>query len=136
MEKEKIRIELDVAITQEDIDDIVATALEGGINYWCREAEVVGEYLGEYASEQISRGGVLKLHDIENGKTYKLNKEKLVNGIKMYLEDTEKPYDILDVGQSSVGCSKGEYTLDCCMVDGCVADMIIQYALFKEIMFG
>lgn len=135
MESEKIKVEIDVAITQEDIDDIVTTALEGGINYWCRKAEVVGKYLGEYASEQISRGGVLKLYDIESGDAYELNKDKLVNGIKMYLEDPEKPYDILEVGQNSVGCSKGECILDCCMVDGCVADMIIQYALFKEIMF-
>ena len=50
-----LKLELEVVVTQEDIDDIMAGALEGGINYWCGEAEVVGNYLGEYASEQISR---------------------------------------------------------------------------------
>lgn len=63
--KEIMNIELKVVVNDEDIDDIMAGALEGGINYWCDEAKVVGNYLGEYASEQISRGGQLKLHDFE-----------------------------------------------------------------------
>ena len=55
-------------ISDEDIDEIMSAALAGGITYWCGRAKVVGEYLGEYASEQISRGGVLKLYDIEEPK--------------------------------------------------------------------
>ena len=43
----------------------MATALDGGITYWCNKAEVIGGYLGEYASDQISRGGKLKLYDYE-----------------------------------------------------------------------
>ena len=136
MEDMKIKVEMNVRITQEDIDDIMCTALEGGINYWCRKAEVVGEYLGEYGSEQISRGGTLKLHDSEEDAVYELDKEKLIDGIKMYLEDPEKPYDILESASDSVGCSKGESVLDCCMVDAVVADMIIQYALFRTIVYA
>lgn len=60
-EYEKIKAEISVRISTEDIDDIVTTALEGGICYWCRRAEVKGKYLGEFASEQISRGGVLEV---------------------------------------------------------------------------
>ena len=51
--------------------------------------------------------------------------------------------DIIVVGQFSgstslaaVGCSTGEYGLDCCMVDATVADMIIQYAVMGEIVYG
>lgn len=39
----------------------MVSALEGGINYWCRRVVVQGDYLGEYASEQISRGGKLAI---------------------------------------------------------------------------
>ena len=46
-------------LTQQDIDDIMVSALEGGVNYWCRSVVVEGDYLGEYASDQISRGGQL-----------------------------------------------------------------------------
>ena len=103
MENFKVKAEPEINVTQEDIDDIVATALEGGINYWCREAEVVGDYLGEYASEQISRGGTLKLYDSEEDEVYELTRDKLLDGIKKYCEDTERPYDIMYAGANSVG---------------------------------
>jgi hypothetical protein len=74
------------------------------------------KYLGEFASEQISRGGVLVLHDSVDGKKRELNKEKLLSGVKQYLEDEDKPYNIL--------------------VDATVADMIIQYAIFDDIIYG
>ena len=129
MEKEKLKVEMEVTITQEDVDDIMATALEGGITYWCCEAEVVGEYLGKYASDQISRGGILKLYDNEEDEVYELTLEKFKKGVMMYLSDPQAPYNIIDI-------DKGDYTLDCGMVDGDVADMIVQYALFGEVMFG
>lgn len=47
-----------------------------------------------------------------------------------------KPYNILVDAEDSVGCSKGVYELDCCMVDATVADMIIQYAIFDDIIYG
>lgn len=43
-EYEEIKAEISVRISTEDIDDIVTTALEGGICYWCRRAEVKGKY--------------------------------------------------------------------------------------------
>ena len=129
MEKEKLKVEMEVTITQEDVDDIMATALEGGITYWCCEAEVVGEYLGKYASDQISRGGILKLYDNEEDEVYELTLEKFKKGVMMYLSDPQAPYNIIDI-------DKGDYILDCGMVDGDVADMIVQYALFGEVMFG
>lgn len=65
-EKEKqvtVSVTLEIVLTQEDIDDIMCGALEGGITYWCDEAKVVGDYLGEYGSEQIARGGKLRLSE-------------------------------------------------------------------------
>lgn len=51
MKKYEIKAEIRVELTQEDIDDIMVGALEGGITYWCSEASPEGgEYLGEYAS--------------------------------------------------------------------------------------
>ena len=43
MEKKQtfsVHTERDVKLTVENIDDIMVAALEGGINYWCSEAEV------------------------------------------------------------------------------------------------
>ena len=39
-EYEGNKAEISVRISTEDIDDIVTTALEGGICYWCKRAEV------------------------------------------------------------------------------------------------
>jgi hypothetical protein len=109
-------------LSDQDIDDIMVTALEGGITYWCGKAEVVGKYLGEYASDQISRGGELKLYDAESDDTWILNKEKFINGVKM----------ALDNGQIYLTDNR----VDTSYIDSNVADTIIQYALFNEFVFG
>lgn len=126
MENYNVEINKKYTVTPQDIDDIMVTALEGGINYWCRKAEVVGEYLGEYASDQISRGGSLILYDAESSDHWELNLEKLLNGIQKAIEDNW--YDRYD------WYVDGE--LDCCQIDAEVADTIVQFALFDDIVFG
>lgn len=123
-----LKVEFEVLVTQEDIDDIMVGALEGGINGWCDEAKVVGNYLGEYASEQISRGGQLLLHDFDGEETYTLDREKFIKGLKMYLENPH-PYDILEEIDNKL-------RIDCCNADATVCDMIIQYALFDDVIYG
>lgn len=119
-----------VRVSDEDIDDIVCTALEGGINYWCCDAEVVGEYLGEWASDQISRGGTLKLYDIESDDVWTLDKAKLLNGIsKAITNGFLLEYEWAKFENEIV-------TLDTCQIDAEVADAIIQYALFDKVVFG
>lgn len=116
-----------VKVTAQDIDDIVATAFEGGINYWCGEERVVGDYLGEYASDQISRGGEIILTDFEDEEEeYKLTLPKLLKGIKLAIEqDYYTEYDWVRGNK-----------LDPCQIDADVADAIIQLALFGEIVYG
>lgn len=125
-DKEKtfmVRPEIEVALTVEDIDDIMCAALEGGICYWCGRAEVVGDYLGEYASEQIARGGSLLLHDAESADAWELNREKFLNGVKLYFEQ---------------GChvQVEDNRIDTCDIDSNDADCIVQLAIFGEVVFG
>lgn len=115
--------EIKVNLTQQDIDDIMVTALEGGINYWCRKAEVVGEYLGKCASDQISRGGSLILHDAESSDKWELTLEKFLEGVKRYFEDGCHV-------QVDDGC------IDTGDIDAGDADCIVQFALFGEVQFG
>lgn len=65
----EVHAELVVRPTGQDVDDIMVSALEGGICYWCDRVTVEGQYLGKYASEQISRGGTLKVHVTEPSRT-------------------------------------------------------------------
>lgn len=127
----KITIEYEVSVTDEEIDDIMVCALEGGINYWCDDCEVVGDYLGEFASDQISRGGKLKLRmddPFERGtngewiEDYELDKEKFLKGLKTVLATHN---NLIEDGRLCLWD-----------IDADIADQIIQSALFGEIVFG
>ena len=120
------KVTITFKLTQEDVDDIMAIALDGGITYWCSRAKVVGDYLGEYASEQISRGGTLKLYDAEDPEVYELNIDKFIKGFKAWVEN----------GYDYNGALSADGTVDCCLIDAGDADTIIQLALFDAIVFG
>lgn len=122
-------VKLQLSITDEDIDDIMAGALEGGITYWCDDANVFGDYLGNFASDQISKGGKLMLHDMEEDKVHLMTREAFIDGVVKYLENPN-PYDILD------GSDRGFIKIDTCKCDAVVCDMIIQYAIFGEVIYG
>ena len=126
MEKFKIHIRREITLTTEDIDDIMVSALEGGINYWCEEAEVVGDYLGEWGHEQIARGGTLRLHDAESDDVWELTRADFIEGFKQWFEQGDDRY----------GAVQSDGTVDCGQIDGYMADMIVQYALFGEVVFG
>ena len=118
-----VRAQIEVNLSQQDIDDIMVTALEGGINYWCRRAKVVGEYWGEAASDQISRGGSLILYDAESSDKWELTLEKFLNGVKLYFEQgchVQVEDNAIEIGD----------------IDAGDADCIVQFALFGEAVFG
>lgn len=128
--KFEICTKITVYLTQQDIDDIMVSAFEGGINYWCRRVVVQGDYLGKYASEQISRGGKLEIwldEPFEDDKTcYVLDRDKFLAGFKLWIESDGDSYDAIDHADGSV---------DCGQIDAVCADEIIQYALFGEVVF-
>ena len=122
--KHAVSAVINFVVSDEDIDDIMSAALDGGITYWCCKAEVIGEYLGEYASEQISRGGTLKLYDVEDGTVSELTLDKFLNGLRLWIEN-ERTFELTNAGRLDVG-----------QIDALAADTIIQYALFNDVVFG
>lgn len=130
---QSLSIELKVIITEEDIDDIMVSALEGGITYWCDIAKVPkNKRVSEWGHEQIARGGELELHliepfDDEDTEWYTLNKEKFMEGLKKYIYDPA--YECLVQKNNHLEIETGN-------IDAACADTIIQYALFGEEVFG
>lgn len=127
---ESLRVEVNknlvVKVTQEDVDDIMSAALDSElIQGWCSEVNAVGRYLGEYASDQISRGGELWFFDKEDESYYSLDLEHFRKGLEQYLNSESSEFCILPEGKLDVG-----------MIDAVAADQIIQYALFNEIVYG
>ena len=106
----------------------MVAALEGGINYWCSEAEVVEDRrCADWGHEQIARGGALVLHDIEDdSEKWELDLERFLNGFKLWVEQ----------GLDEYGAVKKDGTVDCGEIDAACADEIVQLALFGEIMFA
>lgn len=127
---EKSKIDVPFEITQEFIDDVLCTAFEGGITHWCDKVVVRdNDYKGgEYASEVVSRGGVVDIV-VDDGEfididEYKegLNLERFINGYKLYTQWC------LD--------RKIEILTDPAEIDAEIADIIVQFAVFGEIIFG
>lgn len=143
-QRKTIKVELEVTVTPEDIDDIVCTALEDGIGYWACLDNSTEEFenapeeetVSETTSRLLKEGKTITLIDEEEDEKHELTLEKLLAGIKLYLEDKQRPYNILSDDLNSAGYSKETYELDCCMIDADVADMIVQYAVFGEVVFA
>ncbi|MFA5207376.1 MAG: hypothetical protein WC428_01850 [Candidatus Paceibacterota bacterium] len=128
----EIKITTTHTFSKEDISDLIVTALEGGINYWCRKAKIKldteGNYFNVpkedqdkviYASDAISYGGTLILFDAESTDKWELNLENVQKGIQMHCEKRNiAPAGLMD------------------NYDAEDADCIVQYAVFNELTFG
>lgn len=113
-----------VKVANEDIDDIMDTAMYG-CAYWCERAEPVGGYLGKYANEQISRDGALVFFPQYETEPVELTKEKFREGLSkwlMWLSDT------------SFYIENG--WINPAQIDAEDADTILQYALFGELLYS
>ena len=131
--KEIIKVELEIVLTNDDIDNIMCTALESAISYWCENVVMVDKCLGKYASNQISKGGKLILRliepfDSDNTECYELDLERFKNGVKQWAQSP--------VGSNCLRQIDGKLRLDTDYTDEIVCDAIIQYSLFGEIVFG
>lgn len=115
-----------IKVTQQDVDDIITTAFEGGITYWCDRAQVMNGDNKHYASEQVSRGAAVILHDSEEDEKHVLTLGKFMRGLAKAIEGNYySSYEWFN-----------KDSIDTCNVDAEVADVIVQLALFDEVVYG
>jgi hypothetical protein len=114
-------ITIPVFIPDQELDYILSGCFEGGSNYWIKKVEVVGDdYRGkEFASEVISAGGYLTIIESCDGSKpvkHELSKPGLISGLYLYFcKEGSIKFDEMDAGQY---------------------DIILQYALFKEVKYA
>jgi hypothetical protein len=110
-----------VFLTNDDLNDLMTTALEGGINHWCNEAKATVECNG-WISDALVVGYAINLYDSETHEPYQLTLSGLMKGIELYSGKHQLPMDDnrLDLGQ----------------IDAAIADCIIQYAVFGEVRYA
>jgi hypothetical protein len=129
-------INLDLDIHDHEIKDIVITALEGGIGYWgclLNEGKEFDDFYklqsyhqlstSEFVADLLLSGKSVLLFDTEldfnKAEKWELNLTKLLNGIKLY---------IITNKQINLPLTDN--------LDSNMADSIIQYALFNELVYG
>jgi hypothetical protein len=122
------------AISDQLIDDTLVTALEGGITYWAISAEPTFWPEGKskmfpdhdpWASEVLTMGADLLIKvdpDLDDSEKnpYRLTKAAMVKGIRKYCEMRHITPAAIDNDP----------------VDAEGADVIVQLAIFGEVLFG
>lgn len=130
----KLKLNKEVTVTDENVVDLMVTALEGGIGYWCElqcdgpewERPERNESISERAAHILLNGGSLTLIDNEDvEEVFELTLEKLLNGFTKWVEE----------GYDTEGVVEGN-ELDMCNCDADCADGIVQIALFDDIVYG
>lgn len=127
--KEKsFKIPVTIEVTGQNIENIVITALEGSIGYWCKFLNDTKEYdeikqeqpdlcFSEIATAMLLNNIPLKLYDEEEKKEYDLTLQKLIDGIRLNHENRRWDNDLENM-------------------DATTADCIFQYALFGDVIYG
>ena len=121
MKNLNVKICQELNFTEENINDLMCSALEGGINYWCDRVEMIDTPEGvEFASDSISKGGKVVLYFGDKKCVRVLTLEKFLKGLSA---------TITQIG----GCNSAKDFMD--IHDADTADMVIQFALFDELKF-
>ena len=138
---EKIKYVTERELTMDDMEDILTTAFEGGINYWAMLDNTTPEW--EKAREQVRERKEPK----ESIFYSEVALQVLLNGDSIKFEDAEEEEDsdnwLLNLENFKKGCTlyeqdRGSLTkkLEECSFDAEEADCLIQYAMFGEVVFG
>jgi len=117
-----------IQITEDDIANIIITSFEGGSNYWMGvdnrteewKGKPKGEPLSTWATKLLLEGKSIKFFDVhgeDNSDNWVLTLEKLLGGIELNAINRPNHAD------------KENW-------DAADADCIVQYALFKVIVYG
>jgi hypothetical protein len=112
-------------VTQEQVDNLLCAAFEGGITYWCSDAEVLGEWPegAHYTHETLTRGRDIRLTVPddwnETTETYVLTLDNFLAGIARAASHFRQ--DVVTFLEDH---------------DACSADVAVQFAALGEIVYG
>lgn len=119
----KVSVQLTFSLNDWEINEIISLALKGGINYWCRDAMLIGRCLGDDFFEIANGSWVLLLHDAKGGQTYQMSLTELLEGFRKFITAGG------NIDRNAAG------RIDICDIDTTAADEIVQYAVFGNIKY-
>jgi hypothetical protein len=109
-------------VTREMVDDIVGTAFDSGISYWCDSIKVMSDPYPDgatYGSDCLSRGVTIKLHVWDEDVWYDLTLENFIKGLPKACDNFGKNLE--------------QFYED---HDAMYADVAVQFALFGKVVYG
>ena len=111
------------SLTAQDLEDLMITAF-GWIGYWCAEVRRMKDDSAEYEtmSETIAYGKGVRLRTDEDDHYLLLNLSRIQNGLDLMAKDTHW-HPVLE------RIIEGQY-------DVCDADVLVQMAVFEEVVYG
>ena len=120
---------LQVHYDDEFLEDIIIAALEGGSNYWIECIKVrnfendkpQGIPTSTWIFEKLKNGETIVLYLEDDGRAF-LTLSKLKRGVKKYFSDSNNLV--------------GGLTLDAADYDADMADLVLQYSVFDEAVYG
>jgi len=135
MQKERgckmVKVTVQVELDDQFFENMIVTAFEGGSNYWVDRVTInhpdgqkpKGEPVSTWAAAALNKGGTVVVFIQEEGDAHDsppvtMTKEMLVSGVQMWLNNHKTPSEAIE-----------DYDAD-------DADAVLQYALFKEVVFG
>ncbi|MEH7210229.1 hypothetical protein V7094_29160 [Priestia megaterium] len=120
------KVQVQMEITQSDVENVIVSSFEGGSNYWLAldntqpewADKPKGEPLSTWATKLLLDGKTVHLYDREDPEErWEMTLEKVINGIQKYV-------------------AKGGRRADKDYWDAESADCIMQYGLFDKIVYG
>ena len=125
---DKFKVQITKEYTDEEMEDIVITALEGGIGYWACLDNTAKEFddepddisTSEWCWRLLKEGKSLRFldaEDTEEGEVWFLTLPMLLNGIKLSSE-------------------QGFWDGDIDSMDANDADIVFQLAMFGQVVYG
>ena len=111
-----VKVNLELKVTEDDMECIIDMA-GYGIAGWCSKA--------------AAKESGYDVYEDDESKWHRLGYDDILKGIQLYIENGNQPYNIMFIDDET-----GESCIDSGQVDAEVADSIIQYACFGEIIYG
>lgn len=121
-----MKLEMDVDYDDEFLEDIIVTAFEGGSNYWIerikgfQNEKPKGTPVSVWVFDHLRKGETITLC-MENDERAFLTMDRLKYGVKRYFSGKQDHIHLpLDAGDYDAG----------------MADSVIQYAVFNDVIYG
>lgn len=121
---EKVQITTTVEVSQEQIDNMLCNAFEGGSTYWLEQVRVIGAWPEgcKFASETLTEGATLELlfDDGERVLTTLITQSSIQPALQQMADEYPLQFGELMMEQD----------------DADTADLFLQLMAFKEVVYG